>query len=369
MTRAPFNERAAAARYAKLLRAYPRSWRDNGKTDEILGVLLDGAEADNRAGPELSEALNLVANGLVARTKTASFVLPSPARLRIAQTSIAIGAALAAFCLLFGELRIRGLSDGQAPYAFDQFLRPRWGPVLGFGTLVYASWLATTAAFTLGRNRLTAEIATFTTALTLLTSALAHLAHHQRPPGGLLATLAVLSIGASALPQRKPLRRADRLIPLVAAACIAAALGSWQWTLAHGNDYWNATAMTSRPMFYWCADGNDRQINRVIAGPALPILITFLIAAALMWRIDRSWLTVGAFLAIPTFTLRLGRTNFAPPNADRDVLIWTAAAVGVVVAQAVVVRRIQRRRRERRRAQQTVDSSASPTLKPAPDEN
>lgn len=55
-------------RYRRLLRAYPRAWRER-REDEIVTVLLDAAPAD-RARPAMRDALDLVRSGVSERVRS-----------------------------------------------------------------------------------------------------------------------------------------------------------------------------------------------------------------------------------------------------------------------------------------------------------
>jgi hypothetical protein len=52
--------------YRRLLRCYPRRWRD-AHEDEMISVLLDQAEAEGRAHISLASALDLIGHGTEAR--------------------------------------------------------------------------------------------------------------------------------------------------------------------------------------------------------------------------------------------------------------------------------------------------------------
>lgn len=90
---------SAERAYARLLLAYPRSWRDV-RGEEVLAVLLDGAEARGASRPSVAEAVDLVAHGLAAR---AGLVLDQRTRELTATLALASLAALAVLTLFLGE--------------------------------------------------------------------------------------------------------------------------------------------------------------------------------------------------------------------------------------------------------------------------
>lgn len=85
------------------LRWYPASWREqHGK--EILGTLLDGAEASGRTAPTKAERLNLAAHGMRERMLSAERLLPASVRDRASAVSLGTGAMLSLVMLFAVEM-------------------------------------------------------------------------------------------------------------------------------------------------------------------------------------------------------------------------------------------------------------------------
>lgn len=99
------------AAYGVLLRAYPRRWRAE-RGDELLAVLLDGAEARGATRPSMGEVIDLVGHGLAARVGVA---LDVRTRERTAALALASLTALAMLTFTFGEWWPWSAVDGFAP--------------------------------------------------------------------------------------------------------------------------------------------------------------------------------------------------------------------------------------------------------------
>ena len=319
-----------------LLRAYPPSWRAYGRDDELLGVLLASLEASGRVTPSLADATNVVANGLATRVRLLDFVLPTVVRRHIAQVGLAAGTGASAFLLTGGELRIGGWSDGDSPGALDDWLPRPLGPFLTLGVILYALWFVTFGFYLAGQARRCREAAVVTCLLTVAMPTLASLSHHQRPPGGVLATLAVFALGVSALPSWPRISMTSRAGVIVGAAGLAGALAAWRATVILPPTIRSqADDLTSRTMFYWDPRGDRYQLSRALAGAALWVAIGAVVLAAAYWYWDRSWLPVAGFLFIPATTMRLGTTMLDIHRPAHPGLYSSLTIVAVVVAITV----------------------------------
>jgi hypothetical protein len=347
--------------YAILLGFYPRRWRANGRGDELLAVLLDSAEAAGRPRPSAADCLDVGLHGVGERLRLVGIVVPDDVRLRVAQVSIVLGSALSIFLMLAGEIRVPGLSDGTPPYHLDLFLRHDLGPFLTVGVATYAVWLVLLAMYLLGPVHACRELGLIAVAFAFLAPLLAVLTHHQRPPGGLLATLAVLGVGAAVTPIVPAPTPRRRFVTAGAVLAVTATLIGWRlWSLRDIPPTLSRSWLTSRPMFYWNPTGDHVQLNRALEGPATWLLIAAAVVALIAWAWRPAWLPVVAFTTVAVACLRLGTTTFSAPHARLNALALTCASVGVIVINYVVATRYVRWRLSRRFRSQLSSQVASP---------
>lgn len=88
--------------YRRLLRSYPRQWRD-ANAAVLLGVLMDSAEARGAVRPTIREQANLVSHGLAERFRVASSLAT-----RSLIASVALGGGLGytfVYAVLYGWVR------------------------------------------------------------------------------------------------------------------------------------------------------------------------------------------------------------------------------------------------------------------------
>ncbi|WP_155371126.1 hypothetical protein [Catellatospora vulcania] len=185
-------------RYRRLLRWYPKSYRDS-RGDEIVSTLLDLAPPGRRR-PTPAEAADLIEGGLRCR---------------------------------LGVARVDGLDDGlahAAPVALallggaGAFLwwrvEPLGPPTLG--PVAYAAWLLACAVALLGPTRRLRPALAAALAVTLALPAVAPLTTYARPPLWVLMTLTVfglIALTGTAPAHRDLERRTTPALGAVAVAC------------------------------------------------------------------------------------------------------------------------------------------------------
>lgn len=197
--------------YRRLLLCYPRRWRA-ARGEELLGTLLDGAEAAGRTRPTGAEAADLVVHGLATRCAVGAGVLPAGVRDATATLALAVGAGLSAVCLVMAE-RQPGVDQRLAawPTVAHPWADRGLGPFLTTGPLVFVPWLVALAAAVAGRRRIMRVALVVTCPATGAVLALGRYTDLLRPPLSLLLVLAALAVpalaGAGAAVRRVPGRR------------------------------------------------------------------------------------------------------------------------------------------------------------------
>jgi hypothetical protein len=137
-----------AARYRRLLRAYPPAWRRR-HGEALLGTLLDVDDARGGTGPTPGEAGDLVIRGLGARL---AYLAPGRSTRELASaTALAVGTGLAVVCVVLGEWWA-GL-DG-AYGSWDGRDGPAvWWPFPSAAPAYFLLWPLTLVALVAGRGR------------------------------------------------------------------------------------------------------------------------------------------------------------------------------------------------------------------------
>ncbi len=204
--------------YRRLLLAYPARWRAR-RADEMLGTLMDAAEARGTDRPSLGEAADLVGNGL--RERLTGLLPPGTPEL-IALLALASVTALSLVCFGFGEWwpwPVRHHDFGIAGPTF-----------MTLGPLVYAGWAAV-LLLTLARQSRVARLAgaaTVTMALALPVAVPTRFEGAGRPPRPLLGMVAVLGVLAISA----PIRHRKTLAWLTPAMTVLLGLAVWGGTAA-----------------------------------------------------------------------------------------------------------------------------------------
>ena len=261
------------ASYRRLLRVYPRSWREE-RGEELLAVLLEWAP-DHQLRPSVGDALNLVANGLRARLASVIGWIPREVKERTGILSLGSGAALSAYCLLFGEYVEPDLR-GHAILSL--------GPVYSAGSLLYAVWLAASVLVVTGVVRNLRRVATVLLSLTVSLAAV-----HLVSPGlvtmpplylmALFAGLSALGVGA----------------PRVATHRDRAAWGVVATTLG-----WGISAMSAGvPLSGGGGFGFYRGTVPNLADGTWLIVLAHWLTGAIGARFSRGWLRAAIVASVP----------------------------------------------------------------------
>ena len=88
--------------YRRLLRCYPRSWRQH-REEEVVSLLLEQAAAEQRSTVGVRAAIDLIGHGIEARIDTALRWLPWRLREQVAMAALVVAAGLS-LIMLVGEI-------------------------------------------------------------------------------------------------------------------------------------------------------------------------------------------------------------------------------------------------------------------------
>ena len=152
---------AGAERQARrVLRAYPKAWRD-AHGEALVGTLLDTVEGAGRNRLTWAEIADVLGQGLLQRARKA--VATSAGRL-LGAAGLAVGGALALAGLILGELAPR-YADNAAWLGAEQArqqaagLTAAFGPFPTTGPVLYLAWAGLVLAAMFGEVRLIRRLA------------------------------------------------------------------------------------------------------------------------------------------------------------------------------------------------------------------
>ncbi|WP_018505908.1 hypothetical protein [Parafrankia discariae] len=227
--------------YRRLLRCYPRSWRQANE-DEVLATLLDIADARGRTGPSPVDAADLIVHGLAARFGVTLGLIPAAVRHRIAILALASTATLSMFLLVVAEVLPEPFPDNHGYEPSSTGLT--FGPFVTLGVVIYPIPVLAFTAAALGARRVARGLLGITClAVCAVVPAAAHTAA-ERPQMYLLMVLGLLA-GMAAAGMPPAVRRRDlftaaaAFVLLLSIATARSALflhrtyigASWNWPL------------------------------------------------------------------------------------------------------------------------------------------
>jgi hypothetical protein len=299
--------------YRRLLRAYPTEWREE-RGEEMLAVLLEWSP-DHQTRPSVGDALNVVGNGLRARLAAVIGWIPRDVTERTGILSLGGGAALSAYCLLFGEYVVPELR-GQSLFSL--------GPVYSAGSLLYALWLAATLLAVTGVVRNLRRVAAALVSLTVALAAV-HVASPNlitMPPLYLLALFA--GLGAFGLGAPQAPTRSDR----VALGLVASALGCGICASSEGNPLSGGGGFT----FYRGTVAN-------LADGCWLIVLAHWLTGAIAARFSRGWLRAAIVASVPWACFSLVPASSRYP----DLVIGLVGGAGILAVLLGIMRLDKRR--------------------------
>ena len=314
-----------------LLHAYPRGWRQD-RGEELVAVLLAAAEDSGRRRPSPADAVDLIGHGLAARGRELMRPFPAVLRNRVAALSLAGGAAMAAVCLVCGELPpVRG-PERPAPYPSAT----TFGPFLTLGAVLYLAWiavLALTVAGALRPSRISGAVLVVLGGGVTASSLVARSHPIAAPPVYLPAFLGALSLLVCF--GRIDLSRAGRWLLASGSTALAAALVAVAtfrtrpgWLDGVGDPRW---------IFYRSWQHGLQLISQVT-----PVLcLTALVVAALVTRVRPGWFTSTLVATLPWLLFALlffdgGMTANGRLPALAVAVVGVMAALGRLTYRAGV---------------------------------
>lgn len=280
------------ASYRRLLRAYPRSWREE-RGEELLAVLLEWAP-DHQTRASVREAIDLIWNGLRARFGGGGGPGARLLAERVSTLSLAGGAAVSLLCLVFGEIP-RQLSP-----VYRSMITI--APVYSLGTLLYVAWLAAVGLLVVGaihNVRRVARVFLGLAGLVTLTSVAARWSVVAAPPLTLTAFMAVLA--GSALWAPPLMTRGARRVLGVATVAATAILANtyfdvaWGW-VSGGFDFYRVALPSWLHQSIW------------VAVPAM------LLSGAVASIRRPGWLLASVLACVPWACYTLAYVSYSGPN-------------------------------------------------------
>ncbi|WP_433013118.1 hypothetical protein [Kribbella sp. CA-294648] len=298
-----------SAVYRAVLKCYPRWWRDQ-HGDEVLGVLLDSADARGRT--DLGDLLNLVAHAVRLRLNSSGPpTLVQGIRNRVSVIAVTLVAAISVNFLIFGEW---------APW--DPGTSMVVSPIgnLTTGLICYVAGLLAAIAVAVGRAQAARWLAAFSglSALAMILPPIEQFAEtfgFTRPPGAILGFLAAICVLVVAGEPRRPDGHRGAVLLLGAIPTVGVVLVS-------------ASSLQTEPWFYY---RSPEQISVRVSGGILLGIGLLVIAIVLLIGGSRVWATALAVNSVPWLLL----TYYTPTLGGVDALVGGAGLLAAVIGAAL----------------------------------
>lgn len=212
-------------RYRRLLRAYPRAWRDR-REDEMTATYLEAAPEGARS-PGARDAYDVLAGAAKERLRMSGEAGLSAGSRLAGELALTTGAALAAFWFCRVELSptpdwFTGREVGVFQTGGEPQVHDAVGPVQSLGAVVWIAWMLTAVAATVLNGRWLRRVTAITLAVSVLVVPATLMLPYYRMPLHLL--IPQLALGAMALRAGDRRSRIARLAPLAAVLTVAVPL-------------------------------------------------------------------------------------------------------------------------------------------------
>lgn len=309
--------------YRRLLRCYPRSWRER-REEEVVGLLMELAAVERRSTVGARTAIDLVGHGVEARLDGALRWLPWRLREQIAAVALMVVAGLS-LLLLGGEIiaaQVRTASGEVFNYGYFTS-----GPFLTIGVVVYVGYIAAAVLCVSGRAGL-ARLAV------LSTTAFAAFLHVDLgvPQPQLLIVVPLFMLGAlAALATVVTTRRsARRLAGYGSAFVVSAAIA----------------LLATKPFLQWSLGTITTSGN--VAFAALATALPFVCAAALVYASRTAarqpgWLIAIAVTIFPLIVFCTAVNQVITGPYRSEAILFTPLYYASVVFLLIIAHRQRRR--------------------------
>jgi len=317
-------------RYRRLLFCYPRAWRgEHG--DEMVSVLLDQADEEQRSRVGVREAFDLVAHGLEARLDALLRRLPERLRRQTASVALVMAAGIA-LLLLVGEV----VGARHRPPA-EELVYSRYfssGPFLTIGVGLYLAYMTAALLVVLARPGVARLLLLAGSAYAVLMLAAAGTADYPVPRVPLLLMCVGLGLLASLTTLDLDRRARRRLVGAGAGFVTAVCIG----------------LLLTKPLLVWGIGTMTSSGNVALAAlaAALPVvsggglMVSAVLVALSRVRVSADWSAATAIAAFPLVVYcSVVSILVNPVQAPTRALI----PVLYVLVVAVVARVVKRRRR------------------------
>ena len=319
--------------YRRLLLAYPRRWRQSPRTDELLGILLDAAEArSGTAGAtgqqrvDWKDVADLLVQGLTARARLAADWVPVSVRARTAPLCLASGAGLSIALLVLGEIQWR-------PSSGYPIILGTVGPFLTLTAGTYIAWLVTLIAATIGSHRVRTAAAALTLVVSAATPVVAHALSLQRAPLPITLALCLFNCGALLAPRHSGPNRLERAVGPLGAVALAVAL------IRPDHYLLDPRVPDQRFSFYWIIDDGYR-LNTLI--DHLPVIIAAALALALVVSLvprQRATLPAVYLASLPWLLLAWWGADMPGSQILSAAALWLAVPAALAMVRGLALAR------------------------------
>ena len=316
-------------RYRRLLRWYPRSWREH-REEEVVNLLIEQAAAEQRSRVEVRTAVDLIGHGLEARLDAALSWLPWRLREQVATVALVAAAGLS-LLLLVGEIVAAHVRTASGEVLNYSYLTA--GPILSIGVCMYLGFLSAAVLCVARHPGLTRLLALSATAHAIACM-VGEIWFRGFPGPRLLVLVPLFTLGvlASLATIRTTRSSARRLAGYGATSVVGV----------------GAAFLATKPLVGWSFGTVTTSGN--VALMALATALPFVCVAALVYagstvRRRPGWLTATAITIFPLvlFCTAVNQVVMGPSRSDVVLLAPLYYALAAVLLATVTRRRGHRR--------------------------